>query len=94
MEQNIRIKHKLNEINHDYQVLRRRALFRQKARLSKQDKLKRKHEADIHRTIGVEAYSYMAKQRAKDRQDTIEAFVMATVMFCFIYACLFWVVLI
>ena len=87
MEQNIHIVKKLNEANHDYQVLRRRALFRRKTRLSQADKLKRSHEAEIHRTIGVD--SYMAKQR----RDTIHGGIIAVCLFVIIYSLLLWSVL-
>ena len=87
MEQNIHIVKKLNEANHDYQVLRRKAMFRRKARLSTHDKLKRKHEAEIHRTIGVE--SYMSRERDND----IQVAIIAIGMFVFIYSILFWIVI-
>lgn len=87
MEQNIRIRHKLNEVNHDYQVLRRRALFRQKSRLTKADRLKRKHEAEIHRTIGIE--SFMSRQR----DNNTHAAMIAIALFIVVFALLFWVVL-
>jgi len=87
MEQNIKLVHKVNEANHDYQVLRRRAMFRQKARLSKHDKLKRKHEAEIHRTIGVESFM------SREREHNIQGAMIAVAMFIFIYSLLFWVVL-
>lgn len=93
MEQNIRIKHRLNEVNHDYDVLKRRAILRRANRLRKADKLKQKHEAEIHRTIGIEAYSYMAKQRARQRRDNIEGAVIAIGLFFIIYSILFYIVI-
>ena len=87
MEQNIHIVKKLNEANHDYQVLRRRAMFRQKARLSQADKLKRRHEAEIHRTIGVESFM------SREREHNIQGAMIAVALFVFIYSLLFWVVL-
>ena len=87
MEQNIHIVKKINEVNHDYQVLRRRALFRQKDRLSKHDKLKRKHEAEIQRTLGIESYM------SREREHNIQGAMIAVAMFIFIYSLLFWIVL-
>lgn len=90
MEQNIRIRTKINEVNHDYQVLRRRALFRQKARLSKQDRLKRKHEAEIRRTIGIESYGYKARRQ---RKQDLHALFVGLGCIALVFSVLMWVTL-
>ena len=56
MEQNITIRNKINEANHDYQVMRRKAKKRIHRKASLFDIERRAEERAIKRSLGVESY--------------------------------------
>ena len=90
MEQNIHIRNKMNEVNHDYKTLKRRAIFRRKQRLIDSDRLKRKHEAEIQRTIGVESYGYKARRQ---REHDIHAGLIGLACIALVFSVLMWITL-
>ena len=56
MEQNITIRNKINEANHDYQVMRRKAKKRIHRKASLFDIERRAEERAIRKSLGVESY--------------------------------------
>jgi hypothetical protein len=56
MEQNIKLVHKLNEVNHDYQVMRAKAKRRIKRKATLFDIERRAEERAIRKSLGVESY--------------------------------------
>jgi hypothetical protein len=56
MEQNITIRNKINEANHDYQVMRRKAKKRIYRKATIFDIERRAEERAIKRSLGVESY--------------------------------------
>jgi hypothetical protein len=56
MEQNITIRNKINEANHDYQVMRRKAKKRIHRKATIFDIERRAEERAIRRSLGVESY--------------------------------------
>jgi len=56
MEQNITIRNKINEANHDYQVMRRKAKKRIHRKATIFDIERRAEERAIRKSLGVESY--------------------------------------
>jgi hypothetical protein len=56
MEQNITIRNKVNEANHDYQVMRRKATRRIKRKATLFDIERKAKERIMQRSLGVESY--------------------------------------
>ena len=54
--QNIKLRNKLNNINHDYETLRRRAVLRRNDRLKRQHKELQAIEKKLLADVGVESY--------------------------------------
>ena len=56
MEQNINIRNKVNEANHDYQVMRRKATRRIKRKATLFDIERKAKERIMQKSLGVESY--------------------------------------
>jgi hypothetical protein len=56
MEQNITIRNKVNEANHDYQVMRRKATRRIKRKATLFDIERKAKERIMQKSLGVESY--------------------------------------
>ena len=56
MEQNIHIRNKINEVNHNYQDLRRKAKRRIHRRVSLYEIERRRQELEIARSLGVDSF--------------------------------------
>jgi len=56
MEQDIKIEQKINEINHDYQRMRKLAKKRRMGVLNRANKLRAQQEKELQKKLGSEAW--------------------------------------
>lgn len=66
MEQNITIRNKINEANHNYQDLRRKAKRRIRNRASLYEIERRRQEIEIRKSLGVDSFMGIKRETICD----------------------------
>ena len=84
MEQNISIRNKINEANHNYQDLRRKAKRRIRNRASLWEIERRREEMEIRKSLGVDSFMGLKRENIVDIILVLFYIVSATLLYSWV----------
>lgn len=84
MEQNIRIRNKINEANHNYQDMRIKAKRRIKNRASLYEIERRRQELEIQKSLGVDSFMGIKRETITDILLTLFYIVCGTFLYVWV----------
>lgn len=84
MEQNINIRNKINEANHNYQDLRRKAKRRIRNRASLWEIERKREEMEIQKSLGVDSFMGMKRETLVDIMLGLIYLVFATFLYVWV----------
>ena len=84
MEQNINMRNKINEANHNYQDLRRKAKRRIRNRASLWEIERRREEMEIRKSLGVDSFMGLKRENIVDIILVLFYIVSATLLYSWV----------
>lgn len=84
MEQNINIRNKINEANHNYQDMRMKAKRRIRNRASLYEIERRRQELEIQKSLGVDSFMGIKRENITDILLALLYIVFATFLYAWV----------